>query len=103
MSPEVEPDPNPQGVIRQLNLKSKLDAYFKNNTFTSKAYIINLGKGFYEVGSYQKLSNILDRVGKESVFIREVEKESIDYLVSKEYEIKKDDLKKGKTKRFKKP
>lgn len=103
MSPDVEPDPNPQGIIRQLNLKSKLDTYFNNNTFTSKAYIIDLGNGFYEIGSHQKLSSILDQTGKESVRIREVEKGSIDYLVSKAYEIKRSDLQKGKTRRFKKP
>lgn len=103
MSPAVEPDPNPQGVIRQLNLKSKLDAYFKQNTFTSKAYIIELAKGFHEVGSYQKLGSILSQTGKDSVRIREVEKGSIDYLVSKEYEIKKNELQQGKTRKFKKP
>ncbi|MBI4919117.1 hypothetical protein HY837_04245 [archaeon] len=97
----IEPDPNPAGVIKQLGLKDKLDAYFKNNTFTSKAYVIPVGK-MYIIGSHEKLSKILQETGREDAMIREVEKTSIDYLISREYNITRNDLRKGNTRRFKK-
>ncbi len=98
----IEPDPNPAGVIRQLGIKDKLDAYFKANSFTSKAYVIPVGS-MYLIGSHQKLGKILEDTGREEARIREVEKTTIDYLVSKEYIITKNDLRKGNTRKFKKP
>lgn len=97
----IEQEVDSEKLIKHLGIKSKLDYYFRNNKFTRKAYVICLG-GEYIIGSYQKLSRILEKNPKKEFSIREVEKRNIDYIISKEYSINKDDLKKGKTRKLKK-